>query len=446
MKRLLICCLFSIPLLGGPYKALDKIPSTQEAIINYSDSAKTEFQSQLEKFKSIPSSKRTFENTVLSWNQMMETLWTKTVELAFLSKAVEDPAALNRAQKELIFLIAKLQGASRDKENLQIFIDFANSPQGAKLSPPEAYELSQLLATGDFAWEKKNMLPYQELKGKAKPINNKTITVLNWNVCFFPSNLSLFFGGVLPWPERIENVAKMILSNKPNLVCLQEVFSKEAALKLYELLKDNYAYFYIHIGVKPFGFNPDLFGMSSGLFIASNYKLENPTYVPFNDTSRSHGYGFFVANIDTLTIISTHLTPGTETTDQSIRSAQMNQILKFADDHLASNHIFLCGDLNIESKSPEYNKIVFPNFDDYSNNLGWTCLELSDFWWKARQNVKVFNSLKIPKETIDYVLKIKGPALVLDVSTKLIQANNPKAPQDALSDHQALFSTIKQNF
>lgn len=443
MKLAHLFCLLSIHLAAELPPSLKNIPSTKAEVITYADATSSKFLDEMSKFKAISPSHRTFDNTVVAWNQMMESLWAKTVELAFLSIAVNDPDALNQAQREAMFLTAKLQNSCRDKEALQIFIDFAESKPGKSLTPAESYELSQLLSTAGVTWETKKMLPYTSLKGKQSPTNNKAITVLNWNVCFFPSNLSLFFGGVLPWQDRIEKVAETIQKSNADLVCLQEVFLRDAALSLYDHLKDDYAYFYINIGCKPFGFNPDLLGLSSGLFVASKYKLENPEYIPFKTASRSHGYGFFLANLPKgKTIISTHLTPGIEASDQTIRQSQIDQILSFATKSKKPS-IFLCGDLNIEFTSPEYKNLISPNFINYYIGTGWTCLELRDFWWKAKQNVENFLSLKIPTETIDYFLRIKTTPTPLTVTTEIIEVNNPREPQNALSDHQALLSTIQ---
>jgi hypothetical protein len=444
MRFFIFLFVFPALLLGEIGSQVGGIPVSAEEVTLYADHTIAQFEEAMTTFKNLSSSERNFQNTVVAWNIMMESVWAKTITLAVLSLAVSDDLVLFKAQRELLFLMAKLQGACRDLEALQIIKEFANSSQAKKLNAGEAYQLSTLLASGGVDWSLKGMLPYTALKGKVDPVEKEEVTVLNWNVCFFPSSLSLLFGGVLPWEDRIEGVANQIIESKADIVCLQEMFSAQAGEKLYRLLEKEYAYFYINIGLKPFGFNSDEIGLSSGLFVASKVEVKNPQFIPFQKTPTIRGYGLFSIDISPIgNLITTHLNPGSDPVDLEYRKEQIQEILTFIETEKKSHSTFLCGDLNIERNSSEYKEVIEPKFNDPYFGKGWTCLELRNYWWKAGQNVEKFKALGFSYESIDYFICPKGKKNRCSVTTNLIQVNDPMHPEKALSDHQAMFSTLK---
>jgi hypothetical protein len=58
------------------------------------------------------------------------------------------------------------------------------------------------------------------------------------------------WGGMIPAAERIDRLAEFILREDPDVFLGQEIMSA-AGEKLYERLKDKYAYFWIGIGMIP---------------------------------------------------------------------------------------------------------------------------------------------------------------------------------------------------
>ena len=347
MKLIIAFLVIPALLLATINSAIEGIPVSTEAVVSYGEHAFRQFEERMALFKNIAPQMRTFQNSVLSWNLMMEDLWAKTVTLAVLSLVVSDDLVLFKAQRELLFIMAKLQSACRDSSALEIMEAFANSPQTKKLSPSQAHELSTLLASGGKNWSVEKMLAYTPLKGKLDPIKKESVTVLNWNVCFFPGSLSLLFGGVLPWENRIEGVANQIIENGADIVCLQEVFSRDSAEKLYQLLEKEYAYFYINIGLKPFGFNSDTIGLSSGLFVASKMEIDNPQFIPFKKTPAVRGYGFFSIQIPNIgNLITTHLNPGSDPIDLVYRQEQIKEVLSFIEMQKNAPQVFLCSDFH----------------------------------------------------------------------------------------------------
>jgi outer membrane protein assembly factor BamD (BamD/ComL family) len=68
---------------------------------------------------------------------------------------------------------------------------------------------------------------------------------------------------------------------------------------------------------------------------------------------------------------------------------------------------------------------------------------LRDYWWKAKQNVEKFSSLPPEKEWLDYFFYLKNSSKIApQLSTQVIVVNDLTSPENALSDHQLLFTTI----
>lgn len=103
---------------------------------------------------------------------------------------------------------------------------------------------------------------------------------------------SLFFGNVAalssghvytnacvsPFSERVERIAKVVDEKKVDVACFCELMDFAGCKSLeQELLKKGFKEFYYTIGANSF--------VSSGLFVASKYKLADPQFTPFSDYS-----------------------------------------------------------------------------------------------------------------------------------------------------------------
>jgi endonuclease/exonuclease/phosphatase family metal-dependent hydrolase len=274
------------------------------------------------------------------------------------------------------------------------------------------------------------------------------ITVLSWNICALEGSLPMLFGGVRPWAERVDGIVGKIVERGADIVCLQEVFSEDCAELLYEKLKGEYAYFYINIGPKDYSFDLDKIGkLSSGLFVASKYILERPSFYAYDvskqETEAIRGYGVFLAHLlGKLCIATTHLQPGVEDSDKEIRANQIAAIERLCPEHMPT---FLFLDTNIEYGNEEYNKAIIPTFfNHYKAGKGeWTCCELRDFWFNPEQYTKMLSEGAMPFEHIDAVLEVKRSSkAATQVECKVISVGDLEDPLNALSDHRALQSTI----
>ncbi|MEC7838927.1 MAG: hypothetical protein VX777_02685 [Chlamydiota bacterium] len=283
----------------------------------------------------------------------------------------------------------------------------------------------------------------------AKPFpGNQKVTVLSWNICCLGGSLPSLFGGVLPWYKRVDGIVNKILDTDADIICLQEVFSEECVDALYQRLKEQYAHFYLHIGPRKYSFDSnEIQKLSSGLFVASKYFLDNPSFYPYdiskNETEFIRGYGLFTAKLfNKICISTTHLQPGSDDGDKEIRGNQLAVIKQLADSRITT---YLFVDTNIEYGSEEYEKTITPHF--YNHYQGkreeWTCCELRDSWLTPNKYKKKLTQNSLSFEHIDAILEVKRPDKVpSELKYDIISAGDLCSPKNALSDHRALFSTI----
>lgn len=452
--------------------ALANFPRTIEEINQFTSLAITELENGRRKFNTQSLTHVKYENVVLAWNRLIEPFFWKRVILMFLSLATSDVSFLEKTKIAAEYLDKKLSEACNDEKAISIVLNYVkqvmDNPYLESLHPSQTYLLYKLIESIvdglspshklrknaielQAKFSRHKMLSFTYAKGEAVKKNlplDKKITILNWNICCFNEGISMFFGGVLPWQYRISRIAHTLQNSHADIICLQEVFSPEANQELYEKLKKNYAHFYMNIGPKVYGFDKESIGIPSGLFVASKYPLKNPHFYSYNaqQTPKIRGYGFFSAEIknqDTTMarIITTHLQPDSNAQDLEFRHAQLQAILSSITDKTPT---FICGDFNIERNGEEFNKELKTHFENCYTGSDWTCCELRNYWWKAQKDVNKFHALGLCFEWIDYFMRLKDHNYesVKFTSTDILLVNNPLKPEEALSDHQALITSI----
>lgn len=450
-------------------KAVAYFPTTEEAIERFKNETLVATSQRLAVFKAQPKADLTFDSVVVGWHHLVEYLFAKRVALGFTFLTSSNEAVRAKGEKAAGVLSHQLCQVCKDQEALDLVLAYAEeiNRHPNQITPSQRGLLKNLLETaaesGTPLREKAALIleelckqptlnyTYQAggLKNKVLP-EDKKVSVINWNVCFFHYDLSMLFGGVLPWQVRVDRVVEEVCRQDADIVCLQEVFSQEAAEQLYQRLKGEYAHFYLNIGPKLCGFDLFALGIPSGLFVASKYPLANPVFTPFdkNQTPKVRGYGFFTCEIVSqnkpfAVLTTTHLHPGNDVEDIRFRERQANAILEKLKTK-ASNGIpsFLCGDLNIERDGETYQKLTQGFINNY-DGLDWTCCELRNYWWRAGQNVQLFEQLGLELEWVDYFMRLKETSHhVPSVKTRIVSVNNPSEPQNALSDHQLMHTVI----
>ncbi|MGZ6075862.1 MAG: hypothetical protein ACXWOA_18570, partial [Isosphaeraceae bacterium] len=85
---------------------------------------------------------------------------------------------------------------------------------------------------------------------------DRVFSILSWNVCCVGGGYPISDGGVLPWPARIEAIARTIIRQSADVVCLYEVFDLHAGFYLTdELMEAGYVHCYHNIGPRGLGVN-----------------------------------------------------------------------------------------------------------------------------------------------------------------------------------------------
>jgi endonuclease/exonuclease/phosphatase family metal-dependent hydrolase len=303
--------------------------------------------------------------------------------------------------------------------------------------------------------KKKEPFIYLKSQAPEKAGVQEAFSVLTLNTCFVPWDYPYLFGGVLlPWRERVEPLAKILLSTDADVVCLQEVHAEDAVYALYEALKETYTYFYGAIGPRTLGFSFDTLGLPSGLFVASKYPIEHPQFTLFNAAGVPMNWGFFDFTVmnggaPMGHIYATHLQSLSLDAFAKIRALQLQQIVEKMENDLAVNNqipFFLCGDLNIPYGSEEPGEALIRKhfYDDYNKDQGSvgesnrTCTDYFTNYF--------FSETKDPEEIdpqfqiLDYALLLRSQPFTID--TQQVETNDLKEVLSAVSDHHGLLTTI----
>ena len=425
------------------------IPNTPQGIEAFTDTALKTIEISIEAYNSQDLKNLNYQTVVENWQEMIDPFVFKQALLLFLPMLTENQELIEKAESSLPSLHEKLSEICSDEKTINIVLSYGDDVvKKNTLTPSQVYVLAELIKSIknpralklSEQFSKLDMKPFTYAKGiETKHVPSKKITFLNWNICCFDEGLSILFGGIVPWEERIDHITDVIKKSQRDVICLQEVFAQKAHDRLFELLKDTYGYFYKNIGPRINGFNLLNMGISSGLFVASKYPLTNPFFQHYDAeaTPNTRAYGFFSAQLPSLIrFITTQLQPDSNSEDIKFRKNQLKAIKA----HIDENTILL-GDLNIQRDSDEYKQEIGPYFENHYTDKDWTCCDLKDFWWKAEENIKTFQTMVV-FEWIDYLLTPKNSPLKL-IRTGLIKVNDPERPKLALSDHQAMISYIE---
>lgn len=464
MHYLLIFLICIISFLRAESIPLKEFPNSTDEIVNFTSSALENFDEQFAKFKDQSLIDLNFNNIVTAWGNIIEPLFTKAVILSFLPLTTLELDVIQKADLEVKELQNKLHLAMDDPKALSLFLHFAKDPKNQKtMTPHQIYIVNHILQNIEGEGLKKEIVSLQNTlstyksqsfiyakghnKEKTLPKNRK-ITLLSWNVCFLEGGISMLFGGVLPWQKRMDRIVNKIQELDADILCLQEVFSPEASHTLLQRLQSQYTHFYYDMGPNPIGFSMKNLGIPGGLFVASKYPLKEENFIPYKkeETPSYRAYGFFSADIYSkgkklAHLITTHLQPGSEIEDRNYRLLQTKAI-----SHTLKEMKFpalLCGDFNIVKNSQEAQEIFTLYESAPYQGLDWTCCELRDYWWKTKQDTTAFLALPHEKEWLDYFFYLKGSSKnPPHLFTEILVANDLNFPEDALSDHQILFTTI----
>ena len=303
--------------------------------------------------------------------------------------------------------------------------------------------------------------PFAFWRGNVEPISHqdKPLTVMTLNTCGVPGDLTLPNGGMVPWPQRLPALAQKVLEANPDIVCLNEVYGYDAPKEYYERLKDHYAYFYTNIGPRTFGLSMATLGLASGLFVASKYPLEAPHFMRYEKRGYPVNDGLFdfvvmINNHPIAHIYTTHLQPDHTEEFGKIRAEQLQEAVdKIHADYAKEPHLnipyFFGGDLNIPWGSGEPGLAIIQHdfYDAY--NKGRQSAQTGPTWTDFFTE-RYYQQQRIPLHVdptpgiIDYALLTKLPtAGHWSIHTTLVPIFNLQQPDQSLSDHNGLITTIE---
>jgi len=279
---------------------------------------------------------------------------------------------------------------------------------------------------------------------KTLPLN-RVFSLLSWNICCIGAGYSITAGGVVPRDFRIDKIVDRILREDADVNCLYEMFDPKVASYVCERLKARgYNHFYFNIG-------PRAIGVSSGILVASKYKIHDPEFSAFPAESlvgstKHSTKGVFSFDLESqgrlfARIYSTHLQHSAEpefpTTEEVVaRGVQMQMIVDKVN-LVRDRCIVVTGDLNLddgEYKSSSW-QARFLKGDRFGNLL--------KTWGGEAFCARLMGQRVSKALNLDHTMVLNNGA-ARSIETDLVETGyDPEVfKEDALSDHAGLFSRI----
>jgi len=454
----------------------DSLPTTSEQLTQYMKEAQESVLKSVADLLSMPEEKKIVENILRHWSRLGNAILIDFRLLYFL-KGSDFPCKLEAGQALQAYQGFLYSSIVQNRPLYRSMIGCITSSANQPVSQYDQHQISAFLDSceqikSDLTSEEQKILmtlqkeflaktrqPFLYFKSSAPEKKGcQALTVLTLNTCFTPGAFPYLNGGVtLPWQKRVSLLSEKILEVNPDIVCLQEVHAEDTTYALYEALKSEYTHFYGAIGPRVLGFDLRTLGLPSGLFVASKYPIEKPAFTLFTATGFPMNFGMFDFIVKDgqyalAHIYTTHMQPLNYDQFPDIRALQLKQIIeKMQRDHETEDQMlpyFLCGDLNVPfgSKEPALALIKASFHDDYNKNQrsigekNQTCTDYitNYIFSKGKEHSQIEPNFQI----LDYALLLKTLRKCHRISTKRILMNDLNKPEEAISDHHALFTSI----
>lgn len=288
--------------------------------------------------------------------------------------------------------------------------------------------------------------PFLFEEGEAAPKElpeSRSFSLLSWNICCVGGGYSISDGGVSHWTFRIDRIIDAIAREDADVNCLYETFDTSSAFYLCEKLKERgYSRFYYNIG-------PKVVGVSSGIFVASKYRIQNPAFTAYPEETlvgrtKNAAKGIFSFDLESqgelfARIHSTHLqhseAPEFPTEEERVARARQMEILAARVNAVRDRCIVATGDLNLDDE--EYESSSWAGYFQKKN-----CFFGRKTWGGDAFCAELMGKQVSGPLNLDHTMLAKGTAR--SIFTMLVSTGyNPTAlREEALSDHAGLFSEI----
>lgn len=184
--------------------------------------------------------------------------------------------------------------------------------------------------------------------------------IITWNIAYLPRFIR--FRKKMP---TITGLLWSILEKDPDIICLQEVFTKRIRRKLHEGLADKYTIYK----------SAQKILLNGGLMVASKYRVKDINYRLFSNNCGEDALcdkGFLHIMMENgLSVINTHLNAdpkfGLFMDPKKVRRCQLRTILRYI--NKLEGSIILCGDLNIKRNSENMKFLLKELEKKYENVL-----------------------------------------------------------------------------
>lgn len=288
--------------------------------------------------------------------------------------------------------------------------------------------------------------PFLHCTGQAPEKSfNDQFSLLSWNLCCIPGGYPITDGSVLPWNYRIKNIIQAIQKENKDVVCLCEIFDIHTAHDLIKGLASSYTHFYYCVG-------PKTVGPSSGLFIASKFRIEDPSFAVFPrealcGRAKFSNKGVFSFDIKNesgqqVRIFATHLghseVPNNPTLEElTARKKELDLILNEMEQHKHKIQI-LTGDLNMDPIEFQNNKMDELFDRGLIKSVGAT-------WGGDKYSAEnIVGKKGSDPTTLDYTMIRHSQELNASITTTYLETgfDGEDFRLHALSDHKGLCSEI----
>jgi hypothetical protein len=428
--------------------------------------ATEDLKKRVQQIVDISDADRTFENTVMAYHDAM-TAFDAAERLIRSERLIHDETP---GKTELVGQCIQVKEHTFSDIRLQrVFLSFV---ERMRLFPVEWGSLKgiiQSIAEKHLPSEHlcDQGAPFAYLQGnsgsKVLQGTKKELSFLSANLCMMPEANSMIYGGVLPWPARVDAIAEELKRLDPDLLFLQEVYDVCALFELQKRLP-SYAHFYGNAPLRLCGFSHASLYSTSGLAIISKFELENvrfERYSAFADEKtpgfERHGffgfdrnYGIFHCDVKNGKETLAHLATTHENPFYAdLREKQTRQIVEsFAREAQQHPEVpsIICGDLNIErgDMGEGGERLIKEHFADHYAGGGPTWDDFGNFWfYKWHQHPERYvNPKAILSWTVDRSLLWSpwASSHPYTMTVERVCLHHLENPPLALTDHHGIMT------